>query len=489
MDFDRPQPEAIESERALLGGLIERPDQVAVISESVSPEDFFLPHHGQLYKLLVDMSARGDSIDLVTVLEQIRREDRSQEFGGVAYVSELPEQVPSTANLPFYAGNIRDMATLRGLIKTNREAMAEAYAKPRDVGALVEQVVKNLTAIGQGQGRRSWQQISLIVDEELQRIEKLSEQEGTTTGATTGFLDLDGKLAGLHPSDLLILAARPAMGKTALALNIAQNVALLEHRAVGLFSLEMSRGQLVTRMMCCEALVDAGRVRTGTLDSEDWERLIKAEQRLRATRVFIDDTPGLSIGDVRARGRRLKAEHDDLSLIVIDYLQLMKGDDARAPREQQISSISRGLKGLAKDLDCPVLALSQLNRGVESRQDKRPLVSDLRESGAIEQDADVIMFIYRDEYYNPESLDKGLAEVIIAKQRNGPTGTVKLAFQGQYARFRQLSRRRPFAVVSDSGGLVRLHRRCGPTMVRLGDTVSTRGTDPCHNLDRGAEPR
>ncbi|MEO0605001.1 MAG: replicative DNA helicase, partial [Myxococcota bacterium] len=221
----------------------------------------------------------------------------------------------------------------------------------------------------------------------------------------------------------------------ALALNIAQNVALLAGRPVGIFSLEMSRGQLVTRMLCCYGLVEAGRVRTGSLETEDWERFLDASEALRKTRVHIDDTPGLSIGELQARARALHADYGELGLIVIDYLQLMKGDDPRASREQQISAISRGLKGLAKDLECPVIALSQLNRGVESRQDKRPLVSDLRESGAIEQDADVIMFIYRDEYYNPESADRGLAEVIIAKQRNGPTGTVKLAFQGQYTRF------------------------------------------------------
>ena len=432
---NRPLPEAIESERALLGGLIQKPDDLAIVAEFVRPEDFYLPTHGALFKLLIEMNGQGKSIDLVTVVDQIGREDGSEQYGGIAYVSELPDQVPSTANLPFYAQSIRDMSALRDVIRASRELMERAYAKPREVGGLLEHAAKEFTGIGQGQGRRSWERISLIVDKELRRMEVLAESEGTTTGAPTGFVDLDRKLAGLQPTDLLILAARPAMGKTALALNITQNVALLGKLPVGLFSMEMSRGQLVTRMLCCEALVSAERVRTGQLDTEDWERLQLADDRLREALVFIDDAPGLSIGDVRTRARRLKAEQPNLGLIVIDYLQLMKGDDARAPREQQISSISRGLKGLAKDLDCPVMALSQLNRGVESRQDKRPLVSDLRESGAIEQDADVIMFIYRDEYYNPDSADVGLAEVIIAKQRNGPTGTVKLAFQGQYTRF------------------------------------------------------
>lgn len=850
--LDRPFPQAIEAERALLGGLLQQPDQLATVGESVQPDDFYRAEHGALLKLLLEMHGRGESIDLVTVSDRITREGQAQRFGGVAYVVELPEHVPSTANLPHYAEVIKDKSTLRELIRAARELAEQAYLQPDDVSQLVERAAKDFTGLGRGGSRRSWRQISLIVDEELLRIEKLSERGGTTTGATTGFVDLDKKLAGLQPTDLLILAARPAMGKclaadasilladgrvmplqqvvarreealislgddlklrpgrasafiddglkplfevrtrlgrrvrttlthpfltvrgwrplgqlkvgrriavprrlpvrgarslgaerakllgylvaegdpggagnadprlarelsslirggrragpdparppavaalsrvldrvglsvperviaqaaeparlarwieglglatgaaqrtipdaihtapqpeiaaflsrlfasdgralvsaagqprvelsarceprvrqvqhlllrfgvlcalgveegseegagerwrlvishpgsvlafasqigifgadravaaaqraaravptdgsdvvpaevwgliddvrgarpwqplveglqrplahgdplsrpelaqiaerlgdrhlrelarsdvfwdeivaieplgraqvydltveqthnfvaddvcvhnTALALNIAQNVALIEEVPVGLFSLEMSRGQLVTRMLCCHGLVDAGRVRTGTLDTDDWERFLHASEHLRKANIHIDDTPGLSIGDVRTRARRLKAEHENLSLIVIDYLQLMKGDDPRSSREQQISSISRGLKALAKDLECSVLALSQLNRGVESRQDKRPLVSDLRESGAIEQDADVIMFIYRDDYYNPESLDQGLAEVIIAKQRNGPTGTVKLAFQGQFTRF------------------------------------------------------
>jgi replicative DNA helicase len=371
----------------------------------------------------------------VTVSERILRGGQADRFGGSGYVAELPEHAPATTNLPHYAEMIREKAALRDLIKVSVELAGKAYAQPEDVAELLDSAAREMAGLGQGSGRRSWQAISEIVDAELLRIENLSKSPGTTTGSTTGFADLDKKLAGLQPTDLVILAARPAMGKTALALNIAQNVALMAEKPVGVFSLEMARGQLVTRMLCCHGLVDAGRVRTGTLDTDDWDRFVDASEYLRKSRIQIDDTPNLSIGDLRARSRRLKAEHPDLSLIVVDYLQLMRGDDARAPREQQISAISRGLKALAKDLECTVLALSQLNRGVESRQDKRPLVSDLRESGAIEQDADVIMFIYRDEYYNPDSLDKGLAEVIIAKQRNGPTGTVKLAFQGQFTRF------------------------------------------------------
>ncbi len=432
-------PAAVDAERALLGGLILRPERVAPITEIVLAEHFYRPEHGRLFEVLKDMSSAGEGIDMLTVAHQIRKEGRAEEFGGVTYVSELTGHVSSTANLDHYAQTIADMAALRDVVQTCRRLGDEALARPRDVSLLLEQAVKDFASIGQEKRRGSWNEISMIVDQEIDRIEALSETDGTTTGARTGFAGLDKMLAGLQPSDLLILAARPGMGKTALALNLAQNVAMLEKRTVGIFSLEMSRGQLVTRMLCCESLVDASRVRTGTLEEEDWDRLRQGDDRLRQAPVWIDDTPGLSIGDLSTRARRLKSENDDLALLVIDYLQLMRGDDARAPREQQISSISRGLKGLAKDLDCTILALSQLNRAVESRQDKRPLVSDLRESGAIEQDADIIMFIYRDEYYHEASTDKGMAEVIVAKQRNGPTGTVRLAFQGQYARFDNLA--------------------------------------------------
>lgn len=432
---DRPSPQAVEAERALLGGLLQEPSELVRVAERVRPEDFYRPEHAALFKLLVEMQTRGDSIDLVTVAERLTRGNQADRYGGAGYVAELPEHAPSTANLPHYAEVIREKSSLRDLIRVSVELANKAYAQPDDVTTLLDQAARDMAMLGQGTGRKSWLAISEIVDEELLRIEQVAEKGGTTSGLTTGFADLDKKLAGLHKSDLYILAARPAMGKTALGLNIAQNVALMENVAVGVFSLEMSRGQLVTRMLCCHGLVDAGRVRTGQMDTDDWDRFLDASEYLRKATIQIDDNPGLALAELRARARRLKSEHPNLGLIVLDYLQLMRGDDARAPREQQISAISRGLKAMAKDLDCAVIALSQLNRGVESRADKRPLVSDLRESGAIEQDADVILFIYRDEYYNPESLDKGLAEVIIAKQRNGPTGTVKLAFQGQFTRF------------------------------------------------------
>jgi replicative DNA helicase len=437
----RPSPAAVEAERALLGGLILHSGSIPGATEILGPEDFYRFEHGLLFKLLADMHGRGEAIDMITVPERVARDGQQDRYGGVAYVVELPDQVPATANLGHYAAVIREKSLLRQVIQATTRVSEEAYAHPDDVTGMIDRAANELLGLGKGNGKAGgWQRISEILDGELIKIQTLSERkDGGPAGYTTGFEDLDKKLAGLHKTDLLVLAARPAMGKTALALNMAQNVALLAERPVGMFSLEMSRGQLVTRMLCCHALVDAGRVRTGTLQTDDWQRLLDADDYLRRARVFIDDTPNLSIGDVRSRARRLHSEHPDLGLVVVDYLQLMRGDDPRASREQQISAISRGLKILAKELEVPVIALSQLNRGVESRQEKRPMVSDLRESGAIEQDADVILFIYRDELYNKDTADKGVAEIIIAKQRNGPTGTVRLAFQGEYTRFDNLA--------------------------------------------------
>ncbi len=435
----RPFPQSVEAERALLGGLILDPEQFEDVGQILREEDFYRPDHRAIFELIKSMRAAGDVVDMVTVPERVARGDAEGRFGGLAYVLELPEAVPSTANLKFYAEVIRQKATLRRVIESAQTLSEAAFSQEAEPSELVERAASAFMELGQADAKRSWEPVSFIVDEEIVRIERLSQETGTTSGITTGFDRLDDKLAGFHPTDLIILAARPAMGKTALALNLAMNAAILANRGVGVFSLEMGRGQLVTRLLCCLGMVEGGRVRTGELENSDWDRLIEASDVLRTSSIHIDDTPGVTIADVRARARRLKATQPDLGLIVIDYLQLMQGDDPRHSRQQQISDISRGLKILAKELEVPVLALSQLNRAVEQRADKRPMISDLRESGAIEQDADVIMFIYRDEIYNPETPDKGIAEVIISKQRNGPTGTVKLAFQGQYTRFDNLA--------------------------------------------------
>ena len=429
----RQVPQSVEAERALLGGLIVAPERYGDVADVVRAEEFYRPDHAALYTLIGEMSRDGATIDAVSLGERIARDD-PERYGGMAYVLSLPEAVPSTAALENYADIVFQKATLRAFVRATLELTSEALDQPDDLQRFFDHATRQITAIKRD-GARGWEDLSLVVDAEIQRLEALSQSGGDLVGVTTGFTDLDARLAGMQRSDLLILAARPSMGKTALALNIARSAAMVGGVAVAVFSLEMSRGQLVGRLLSSMAEIDASRMRLGHLVEDEWEALLAASDDLRGARIFLDDTPGLSIGDLRARARRLSAQASDLGLIVIDYLQLMQGDDPKAPRIQQIGDISRGLKALAKDLNVPVLALSQLNRGVEARADKRPMMSDLRESGAIEQDADVIMFIYRDEYYNPESPDKGLAEVIIAKQRNGPTGMVKLVFTGRYARF------------------------------------------------------
>ncbi len=435
---DRVYPSSVESERALLGGLLLDPARLDDVEGLIEVSDFYRPDHGALFALLVDMSRAKEPIEPVTVLERMSRGGEAERYGGVGYVTELPDHAPGTANLPYYAKILREKALLRRFVELAQGLTEEALAQPEDVTELLDRAARGLTEMREGRETSEWEQVSLIVDKELERLEELSKRPEGVTGVPSGFTDLDNVLAGLQRSDLVILAARPSMGKTALALNFAQNAALDGGAVVAIFSLEMSRGQLVTRMLCAEARVDASKVRTGRLDDADWEAFIEASDVLRRARIHIVDSPGLSIGEVTVRARRLHQEKGPIDLVVIDYLQLLQGDDPKARREQQISGISRGLKALAKELNAPVVALSQLNRGVESRQEKRPMLSDLRESGAIEQDADVIMFIYRDEYYNPESPDKGLAEVIVAKHRNGPTGTVKLVFQGRHTRFDDL---------------------------------------------------
>jgi replicative DNA helicase len=432
----REQPKSLEYEKALLGGLLLDPVQLPLARQLVRPEDFYLPEHTNLYTLLIEMEGARQPIDLVTVPERLAREKDLGRFGGLGYVLGLADAVSSTANLLHYAEGVKNAAMLRTFIRHTEEMTGQAYDRTHEVGRLVEETSQRLFQLAATSTARSWQRISEVIDDELVRVQALANNgAGSVTGIQTGFSRLDEMTAGMQRGDMIVLAARPSMGKTALALNLAQNAALLSEVAVGIFSLEMGREQLVARMLCTQGEVDATRLRTGNLRPEDWSKLDAASEVLRRCSIHIDDTPGITLSELRGRARRLSQQEPKLGLIVIDYLQLMQADDPRIPRTQQVSDISRGLKALAKDLRVPVVALSQLNRGVEERADKRPLPSDLRESGAIEQDADVILFIYRDDYYNKDSADKGLAEVIIAKQRNGPTGTVKLAYMGQFARF------------------------------------------------------
>ncbi len=423
-----------ETERALLGGLLLDPSQIEEVAERLTPAAFSRPPHENLFALLLELQERHVVADVVTVIDELGRR-KAEDYDGVAYVAALPNACPSVENLITYAERVRETSVRRRLIDAAAHIVEVVKNEPKDLPTLLDEAERSIFDISQLSGRSDWHPLSEVIDEQFVVIQERAKAPGAVTGVTTGFYDLDKKLAGFHKGTLTILAARPAMGKTALALNMA--LAAAEHGAVGIFSLEMSRQELATRLLTSKAEVDAGRVRTGRLDAADWRRLTQGVEDLHAMPIEIDDTPGLTIAQLRSKARRLLTKRRSLSLIVVDYLQLMQGSGGtKESRENVISAISRGLKILSKELQVPVLALSQLNRSLESRTDKRPLPSDLRESGAIEQDADVIMFIYRDDYYNPDSPDKGLAEVIIAKQRAGETGTVKLVFDGKYTLFR-----------------------------------------------------
>jgi len=431
-------PHNLEAERALLGGVLQEPGRLAELRERLRTDHFYRPDHAALYDFLSGMLERDGTYDLVTLPQALERAELSERCGGLAYVLQLPDHAPSTANLDHYANVIQELAGLRQVLKVAEELSRAAASGTDSVAIVADRGIKALSEAAASGRSESWWRISALIDEEFTRIEQAAQGDDGV-GLPTGLDALTEQLGGMRPGQLLILAARPGMGKTALGLNVAQNVSLLAGApGVAIFSLEMTRHELIGRMLASHAEIDARRLREGRLEEREWDILLARSEELRRTNVYIDDTPALSIGELKARCRKLKADNPELALIVIDYLQLMRGDDSRAPRIQQVSEISQGLKALAKDVRVPVLALSQLNRGVESRQDKRPVLSDLRESGAIEQDADVILFIYRDDYYNKDSESPGQAEVIIAKQRAGSTGTVKLVWQAQFQRFANL---------------------------------------------------
>ncbi len=435
-------PQSVESERAVLGGLMLDPSQCLVIAETLKPEDFYREDHAKLYALMVGMAESNKPTEMVAVIDQVVATNCVAEVGGLDYVSKLSDNVPSTQNLEYFANIIEQRAIARRLIQGVQDIESQARGGSADLDSLLDFAEKTVFDVTQQGAKQDWEQLSSVVDTTFMKIQARAEAgPGEVTGVSTGFIDLDKILAGLHKTDLMVLAARPAMGKTALALNIALNAA---HQGcgVGIFSLEMGREQLATRLLCAQGRVDAGNVRTGRLNQDrDLPRLVEASEVLSNLALFMDDTPGLTITQIRSKARRLKSKCPELGLIVVDYIGLMGTNDPRASRERQVAISSMGLKNLAKELDVTVLALSQLNRGVEMRDNKRPKLSDLRESGAIEQDADVIMFIYRDDYYNKDSSpEPGVAEVLIGKQRAGQTGTVKLAFQGNYLRFENLAR-------------------------------------------------
>ena len=442
MDLGKVPPHDIEAEQAVIGSMLT--DMEAVISsiEVLKPEDFYREDNKLIYTAMVNLYSRSEPIDLITVKSELESMGKFDQVGGIEYLAELPEKVPTTANASKYIKIVEEKSTLRRLIKTANEIIELGYDPTEDLEDIMEGAEKKIFNIMQDKNQKGYTAIKDVLVDSFTNLEELYNRKQHITGVPTGFIDLDYRTAGLHGSEFILIAARPAMGKSAFVLNIAANAALKANVPVAIFSLEMSKEQMVNRMLCSEAMVDSNKVRTGKLEEEDWAKLAEAIGPLSEAGIYIDDTPGISITEIRARCRKLKLEKD-IGLVIIDYLQLVQGSSKRAlgSREQEIAEISRSLKILAKELDVPVIALSQLSRAVEQRPDHRPMLSDLRESGSIEQDADIVMFLYRDDYYNEDSEKKNIAEVIIAKQRSGSTGTVDLRWMGSYTKFVNLEKR------------------------------------------------
>ncbi|HEU4664260.1 MAG TPA: replicative DNA helicase [Dokdonella sp.] len=437
----RVPPHSVEAEQAVLGGLMLAPDSWDRVADRLVEDDFYRKDHRLIFRAIGELSAKSMPYDAVTLGDWFQAQNLVDLVGGASYVIELANSTPSAANITAYADIVREKSVLRQLIDAGTEIAGDAFQPEgrtsQELLEVAEQKVFHIAEAG-ARGRKGFVPMRSAVKEAFQILHQRYENRGSVTGLPTGFIDLDEMTAGLQPSDLIIVAARPSMGKTAFSVNMAEYAALKTKKAVAVFSMEMSASQLAFRLISSLGRINQQHLRTGDLAEEEWPRVTNAITLLSEAKIFIDDTPALSPSELRARSRRLKREHD-LGLIVIDYLQLMQVPGTKENRATEISEISRSLKALAKELNVPVIALSQLNRSLEQRTDKRPVMADLRESGAIEQDADVIMFIYRDEYYNPESGEKGVAEIIIGKQRNGPTGMVKLAFLGHYTKFENLA--------------------------------------------------
>lgn len=434
----RVMPNSKEAEQSVIGSMIMDRDAIVTASEMLHKDDFYYQQYGIIFEAMVELFTIGQPVDLVTLQNKLKEKDVPEEISSLGFVRELLASVPTSANIKYYATIVSENAVKRRLIRVTESIENECYAGKESLESVLNKTEKDIFALLNSRSGGDFVPIRQVVLNALEKIENASKQAGTVTGIPTGFTDLDYRTAGLQPSDLILVAARPSMGKTAFVLNIAQHVAFREAKSVAIFSLEMSKEQLVNRLFSLESRVDAQALRTGNLSDADWEQLIEGAGIIGDSRLIIDDTPGISISEMRSKCRKYKLEQG-LDLIIIDYLQLMSGSGrGNESRQQEISDISRSLKGLARELNVPVVALSQLSRAVEQRPDKRPMMSDLRESGAIEQDADVIMFIYRDDYYNKDTELKGISEIIIAKQRNGPIGTVNLAWLPQYTKFGNL---------------------------------------------------
>lgn len=439
----RLPPHNVEAERAVIGAMMLNADAIMVCSELLTSDEFYQQQYGIIFDALVEMYKDGVGADLVTLQNKLREKEVTPELYSVEYLGELLASVPTSANVKFYAEIVHEKAVLRRLIRVSEQVTKDCYMDSQPLEDILEDTEKSVFDVIQQRGGSEFEPIRDVVLRTLDSIEKAAKQKGNITGLETGFRDLDAKTAGLQKSDLILIAARPAMGKTAFVLNIAEYVALHSNSTIALFSLEMSKEQLVKRMLAMNSMVDSQKIRTGDLEDDDWDKLVGSVRKIGNSNLVIDDTSGITASELRSKCRKLKIEHG-LDLVIIDYLQLMTGAGKRKSdsRQQEISDISRSLKVMARELNVPVIALSQLSRAVESRPDKRPMLSDLRESGAIEQDADIVMFIYRDEYYNPDSEKKGVAEVIVAKQRSGPTGPVELAWLSQYTKFGNLEYKR-----------------------------------------------
>ncbi|NLX70678.1 MAG: replicative DNA helicase [Clostridiales bacterium] len=437
--LQRIPPHNIEAEQSVLGSMLIDIESVSEASGTLSGQDFYSEAHKEIFEAMLDIHERGEPVDLVTLVEELRQRGTLDSVGGVSYISDLSMAVPSTANVKYYIRIVEEKSILRQLIAASNEIIKESYEASEELDVILDSAEKKIFDISQRQNTNYFEPIKDILIETYARIEELSKNKGQIIGLPTGFHDFDQKTSGLQPSDLVLVAARPSMGKTSFVLNIAQYVALRKKVPVAIFSLEMAKEQLVQRMLSAEANVELQKIRTGDLTEEDWLKLVKAAGPLSQAPIYIDDSADVSVMEIRSKARRLKLEKD-LGLVVIDYLQLMSGRGRAENRQQEISEISRSLKALARELKVPVIALSQLSRAPEARTQHRPMLSDLRESGAIEQDADMVTFIYRDEYYNPDTEKKNIAEIIIAKQRNGPTGTVELVWLGEYTKFANYER-------------------------------------------------
>ncbi|HLR53000.1 MAG TPA: replicative DNA helicase [Candidatus Avamphibacillus sp.] len=438
---DRTPPHNIEAEQAIIGAIFLEPEAFSTASEVLMPEDFYRAGHQRIFEAMMQLADRGEAIDVVTVTSALQDSKHLEEAGGVSYLTEVAGSVPTAANIEYYTKIVEEKAVLRRLIRTATDIVTDTFTREDEVDDVLNEAEKGILEVSGRKNSGAFKAIKDVLIDVYDNIEQLHQNKEDVTGIPTGFKDLDRITSGFQRNDLIIIAARPSVGKTAFALNIAQNVAVNTEENVAIFSLEMGADQLVQRMLCAEGNIDSQRLRTGSLIDEDWGKLTMAMGSLSNAGIYIDDTPGVRVNEIRSKCRRLKQEHG-LGMIVIDYLQLIQGSgNSKESRQQEVSEISRSLKALARELEVPLIALSQLSRGVEQRQDKRPMMSDLRESGSIEQDADIVGFLYRDDYYDQESDKQNIIEIIISKQRNGPVGTVELAFVKEYNKFVDLDHR------------------------------------------------